>query len=251
MYLLYLDESGPANAGYFVVGGLAVHEQDAWVLSQRVEALSDSVSNQGRGAEFHASPMRRGRGEWSTVPRVERETLIENIARLLNEPLPTTGKPPVLFAVAHHRASFPHHKPYERTSEEFFGRCNGFIGRLAASGDRHRCIAISDKSDNLERALQEQMSRWRVAGASTGSQIGPMASYAEVPLFVDSRASRLVQLSDFVAYWTFRAYTNQDHRVLDLLLPSFVTERHGPIHGFVHLVRNYRSCGCAACRSRR
>ena len=251
MYLLYLDESGPANAGYFVVGGLAVHEQDAWVLSQRVESLSDSVSNQGRGAELHASPMRRGRGEWSSVPKIEREFLIQSIVDLLLEPLLTTGQPPVLFAVAHHRASFPYHNPYERTYEEFFGRCNGFIGRLAASGDRHRCIAISDKSDNLERALQEQMSRWRVVGASTGSQIGPMASYAEVPLFVDSRASRLVQLGDFIAYWTFRAYTNQDHKVLDLLLPVFDSEAEGPIHGLVHLVRSYRSCDCAACRSRR
>ena len=251
MYLLYLDESGSTGSGYFVVGGLAVHEQDAWPLAQRVDLLSNRISNYGRGAEFHASPMRRGKGEWHTVSPRERDLITSEIAEILTTDLPETKRPPVLFATALHKASAPHHNPYERTYEEFFARCNGYLGRRASAGDRHRCIAISDKSDHLEAALQSRMQEWMVSGASTGARIGRMSSYAEVPLFVDSRASRLVQLADFVAFWIFRAYTNQDHEILDRLLPVFDQEANGPIHGLVHLVDDYSTCSCAACLSRR
>lgn len=251
MYLLYLDESYRSKPGYFVVGGLAVHEQDAWYLAQKTEQLSNRVSNQGRGAEFHASPMRRGKGEWHTVPAQERIALTRRIAEILTEPLPETGAAPVLFATALDRVSLPHHDPpYERAYEEFFARCNGFMGRLAQQGERHRCIPISDKSDRLEFPLQRVMNIWRTGGASTGANIGAMTSYAEVPLFVDSKSSRLVQLADFVAYWVLKAYADQEDEILQMLLPAFDQEPDHDIYGLVHLRRNYLACDCVACVSR-
>ena len=87
LYLLYLDESYRGKSDPFVVGGFAIHEQDAWFLSQRVEQLSDRISNQGRGAEFHASPMRRGKGEWHTVPQSERTSITNELAQILTEDL--------------------------------------------------------------------------------------------------------------------------------------------------------------------
>ncbi|MBA4178953.1 MAG: hypothetical protein C0506_00025 [Anaerolinea sp.] len=159
-----------------------------------------------------------------------------------------TGTPPILFAVALHKASFPQHDPYERVYEEFFARCNGLIGRLASNGDMHRCVAIADKS-RLESRLQDLMSAWRTRGASTGAAIRPMRGYAEVPLFVDSHASRCVQLADFVAYSVYRAYAAGDDRLLDRLIGGFHAE-DGVIHGLVHLVSRYRECLCAACKSR-
>ena len=81
-----------------------------------------------------------------------------------------------------------------------------------------------------------------------------MSSYMEVPLFLDSKASRLIQLADLVAYTVFRCYTHsddQDRGIVNRVLSSFDQEPYGPIHGLVHLVGNYRVCDCVACRSRR
>ena len=91
---------------------------------------------------------------------------------------------------------------------------------------------------------------WRERGASTGAAIGPLSAYAEVPLFVDSKASRLVQLADFVAHWVYRAYESGDDSVLQALAPGF-DEEGDVLHGLVHLVRDYQTCACVACSSRR
>ena len=176
---------------------------------------------------------------------------MEDVARLLVLGPTVSRRQPVLFAVALHKASFPRQNPYERAYEEFFARCNGMLGRLASRGDRHRCVAIADQSRfKLESAIQSAMLGWRERGASTGAAIGPLSAYAEVPLFVDSKASRLVQLADFVAHWVYRAYESGDDSVLRMLAPGFDQEEE-VLHGLVHLVRDYRTCECLACASRR
>ena len=249
MYLLDLDESGSDDSDYFVVGGFAVHEQDAWPLAVAADRLASALPGQARDAEFHASPMRRGGGVWRNVSQDRRVELIGEIGQLLAHGTPALERRPVLFATAIHRASFPHIDPQERAYEEFFARANGFLGRLASTGDRHRCIAISDKS-HLENRLQRLMPAWRTSGASSGARIGPMQAYAEVPVFVDSQASRLIQLADFVAHWVYRAYEHDDWSMLDILLPAF-DQSDGVRHGLVHLTEGYRDCNCPACRSRR
>ena len=112
-------------------------------------------------------------------------------------------------------------------------------------------MAISDKS-NLEATLQQLMSGWRRTGASTGASIGPMAGYAEVPLFIDSRNSRLIQLADFVAYWVFRAYEHDDRNILNGMLDANAFHRtNGTLHGLVHLVGTIAIALVPACASRR
>lgn len=123
------------------------------------------------------------------------------------------------------------------------------LGRLASSGEFHRCVAIADKSKN-ERQIQNLMNVWRTTGTTTGAAIGPMRSYAEVPTFADSEASRLLQLADFVAYWVMRAYEDEDDNILRLLVPSFDSSG-GVLHGLVHLVSGHAYCRCVACKSRR
>ena len=197
MYLLYLDESGARDSRHFVVGGLAIHEQDAHPLGRAVDRLFGQLPQGVTGSELHAQHVRAGKGAWRSIPKDVRRQLTGDIADLLTGTLSGAVRPPVLFSVVIHKPSFPHRDPFERTCEEFFARCDGFPGRLAASGDHHRCMAIADKS-GIEPIVQGFMRSWREKGASTGAAIGPMTAYAEAPLFVDSTASRLVQLADFV-----------------------------------------------------
>ena len=249
MYLLYLDESGARDSRHFVVGGLAIHEQDAHPLGRAVDRLFEQLPQGVTGSELHAQHVRAGKGAWRSIPKDVRRRLTGDIADLLTGTLSGAVRPPVLFSVVIHKPSFPHRDPFERTYEEFFARCDGFLGRLAASGDHHRCMAIADKS-GIEPIVQGFMRSWREKGASTGAAIGPMTAYAEVPLFVDSTASRLVQLADFVAHWVYRAYEAGDTGVLDRMLPAFDADG-GTKHGLVHLVERYWECRCAACTSRR
>jgi hypothetical protein len=44
---------------------------------------------------------------------------------------------------------------------------------------------------------------------------------SEVPLFLDSKASRLVQLADLIAFACYRFYESQDSRFIDIIKDRF------------------------------
>ena len=250
MFLLYGDEAGSPNKRHLVIGGFAVHEQDARPLASAVEAFSQGLDGRVSGRELHAQHIRSGKGAWRGLTRDARSAVTEGIASLLLDVPAGGSEAPILFASVLDRHSGHRGDGVERAHEEFFARCNGMLGRRAnVDRDPHRCIGIADKSRN-ERQVQALMDVWRTSGSTSGARIGQMASYAEVPLYVDSEASRLVQLADFVAHWVFRAYESEDRWILERLLPRF-DEENGTIHGLVHLVDRYWTCGCYACRSRR
>jgi len=83
-----------------------------------------------------------------------------------------------------------------------------------------------------------------------GTQWGVLRNLADTPLFVDSRASRLVQIADHVAYSVFRRYNTGDAQYFDIIASRF-DEADGVIHGLVHKHSERYSCTCPACLSRR
>ena len=250
MYLLFLDDSGKHHATYTVIGGLAVHEQDIWGLSSAADAILAGLPSVPDDAEIHADSIRWGKKRWRRASDEERRRVLADVADLIAHGYPGQHSKPVLFATALHVPSNEHHSAFDLVHEETFARCNGFLSRRAALGDRHRCVVIIDQTGKEEGHLQNQMRKWRSQGSTTGAQIGPMASYVEVPFFVDSRRSRLVQLADVVANTVFRFYTRGDAELFDILLPAFFAY-DGTIHGLTHLVTGYQSCPCPACVSRR
>lgn len=58
---------------------------------------------------------------------------------------------------------------------------------------------------------------------------------AGVPLFLDSRASRLIQLADIIAYVIFRYYEKGDGHFFNLIKHRFDTEG-GIVHGLYEQV---------------
>jgi hypothetical protein len=50
-----------------------------------------------------------------------------------------------------------------------------------------------------------------------GTRWGVIRNFAETPLFVDSRASRVVQLADHIAYAVFRRYNAGDAQYFDVM----------------------------------
>jgi len=131
------------------------------------------------------------------------------------------------------------------TLEELFLRVDSYLHRLHAAGDSHRAVAISDDT-RLEARLQQLMQAWR----TTTGRVRRLSAFAEVPLFTDSKATRLLQLADFVAHWTYRYYEANDAAVFDQILGGFDSEGR-TLHGLVHLYAGRSTCPCPACVTRR
>lgn len=89
---------------------------------------------------------------------------------------------------------------------------------------------LFDKS-NMEGWAQNKARQFKYEGHSWGK----LNNFAEVPVFLDSKASRLIQLADLVAFAIFRKYEYGDDLYFDVIKDCFYSE--GAVtHGFVEKV---------------
>lgn len=246
MHLLYLDDAGSAanpDEEYLVLGGVSVYEAQAHWFSEEFRKLAETIEPAAPDSlEFHASEIfARRRHPWSGMSRDEARGVILGVLRILQESYATAR----VFACAVHKPSFPGRDPMELAFEDLCSRFDLYLSRLRAQGDRQRGILILDESSH-ETTLQRMAREFR----TLGTQWGVIRNLAEVPLFVDSRASPLVQLADHVAYAVFRRYNAQDTKYFDVISPKF-DESDGIIHGLAHKQTNDPSCMCIACLTRR
>jgi Protein of unknown function (DUF3800) len=198
-----------------------------------------------RTLELHATAVRTGKGSWRSVPRPVREGLLRDVARLLGSFAPPSGNRYALFAIAREQGAVPYADPMERTFEELYLRFNGFLRRRAPGGAQYFGLVVADEA-KYEKVLQPMVAQWR----ELGTRIRPVRQVVEVPLFVDSRATRLLQLADFVAYAVYRLYEHDDSDLVDLMQGAFDITG-GTMHGLVHLTPYHQLCKCRACSSRR
>ena len=246
MYLLYLDDSGSTgnkDEDYLVLGGVCVFERQVFWLSKQLDDLAATICPQRpEGVEFHASEIYRGKTPpWDSLKRDKRREVIKDVLGVLSsDQYGTTA-----FACAVHKASFPNDDPMEIAFEQLCRRFDLQLVRMHAEGDTQRGLIILDES-SYETTLQELARNFRVIGTRWGST----KNMTEVPLFVDFKASRCVQLADHVAYSVFRRYNAKDTQYLDLVLPKF-DQVQGKIHGLVHCQTYDTKCMCPACMSRR
>lgn len=246
MHILYVDDSGHVeNPGekHFVLGGIAVFERGIYHV---IKAADDCVAGFGLGSleeiELHGSPMYNGRdGVWRSVKeRPKREQMIKDA-------LASFGKASSvrLFAIAVDKQAVSPEDPVQLAFEELCNRFNLFLQRINnRTGEGHRGLIVMDESRH-EKPLQALARHFRANGGRWGS----LRNLAEVPLFVDSRASRLIQLADLVAWATWRKYEYQDGRFFDDIIAKFDSDG-GVIHGLVHR-RGRGDCFCPACHSRK
>lgn len=147
-----------------------------------------------------------------------------------------------LFGAAIHKAAYSPGDSMEYAFEQIINRFDRMLGRLHKSGDTQRGIIILDKS-SYETSLQGLAVNFR----REGHRWGKTYNVSEVPLFVDSRATRMIQFADLVAYALRRYYEKGDATWIDLLRPRFDAEG-GIIHGLVHYTPQNSGCNCVVCR---
>ena len=149
------------------------------------------------------------------------------------------------FAVAVDKQAVSPDDPVERAFEEICNRFNLYLTRLHnREGNQPRGLIVMDKS-HYEDTPQGLARRFREQGARRGN----LRNLAEVPLFVDSAASRLIQIADLLAWAVWRRYEQTDARYFDRIAHRFDSEG-GVIHGLFHFKPARESCQYPACLSR-
>lgn len=246
MQLLYIDESGGAIHGddqqYYVLGAVSVYEKRPYYLNNELDALCQELFPLTPDVELHASAIYNGNGEpWASLPRNSRIDILKRVYAYIAD------QSVCLFGVAMHKASFKSINPIQRTCEELSGHFDAALARLEADKGREKQLGlmIFDES-NHARTLHVLLSQYR----TTGARFGRVKHIAEVPMFADSKLTRVLQIADFVAYAIFRRYERGDSSFLDMIIHKF-DEGQGRLHGLVHLITDYKGCYCPACVTRR
>lgn len=195
--------------------------QTHWIDQQLTEIAARFNAADPSTVELHGSPMYGGKGEWRSVPKVERVRAIMDalgVARNAQQSIR-------LFGVAIHKPSIGREDPIEHAFEQLCNRFDLLLMRLHRKGDTQRGLIVCDKSVK-ETSLQTLARDFK----SVGHRWGVLRNLSEVPVFVDSRASRLVQLADLIAWSLFRAVERGDRRFLEVIEGRFdavAGVRHG------------------------
>ena len=248
MYLLYLDEAGtPNNAdeGHFVLAGIAVFERQAHWLQKSLEEMASSLDHPTpESLEIHGSVIHSGRDWWRKMRgRDERRAFIAKGLRAAESLVPFQWR--LFGVVVDKNALFPE-DPVEYAFEQICSRFNLFLRRLHLRGDTQRGVIVLDKSkSDQETRLQSLASEFR----NFGHRWGAMTNLADVPFFVDSRATRGIQYADLVSYAIWRKYEGGDNEFFDVIANWFDSEG-GVVHGLHHYRNRDDDCDCPSCVSR-
>ncbi|MCC6368956.1 MAG: DUF3800 domain-containing protein [Bryobacterales bacterium] len=245
MYLLYLDDAGsPGNPAeeYFVLGGVCVYEAQVDWFSRELDKLATPYDKNPEDVEFHASTIFSRRADpWKSLTIDDARGVLKAVLKVTENSYDTMR----LFACAIHKHSYPSTDPVEMAFEDLCQRFDYFLMRRRQQGDQQRGMIILDKTTR-ETSLQRLSREFRKVGTRWGS----LKNIADTPFFVDSKASRLIQLADHVAYSVFRRYNSGDAQYMDIIANRF-DEADGVIHGLSHK-HNFRdTCTCPGCLSRR
>jgi hypothetical protein len=246
MYLLYLDDGGsPGNAKeeYFVLGGICVYEPQVDWFNRELDKLATAYNAANpEDIEFHASTIFSRREEpWKKMSQDEARGMLKAVLNVVRNSYDTAR----VFACAIEKKAFPGQDPVEMAFEDLCQRFDMFLARQRTVGDRDRGLVILDRTTR-ETSIQKLSREFR----KTGTRWGSLKNIADTPFFVDSRASRLVQLADHIAYAVFRRYNAGDTQYFDIIASRF-HESDGVIHGLSHKHHGGATCACPACLSRR
>ena len=235
MNLLYVDESGSTidpKQIFFVLAGLCVFERQGYWISEELDKIA-SRFNPGDpdSVELHGSPMLNGRGFWRQFPLPNRVQAIKDSLEVLTKSHVSHR----IFACVIRKSVVSPNDPVEIAFEQVASRFDYYLKRLHKTGNTQRGIIIFDKS-TYETTIQTLATDFRKIGHTWNV----LRNLAEVPLFIDSRASRLIQLADLVAYSIFRKYESNDNQFFSIIKDRFDSEG-GQVHGLCEKITSQLS----------
>ncbi len=232
MHLLYLDDSGSPcdpQTKFFVMAGFSIFErQTHWLESQLNPIAARFNPTNPETVELHGSPMRSGSDGWKQFSPKDRVQAVADALHLLSD---KQTKIRVYAAVieksllANSTDIVPH--AFEAIASRFD---NYLAACYTRKKDPQRGIVIFDNA-TFEQSVQSLTKVFKHQGHANGR----LRNFAEVPLFLDSRASRLIQMADLIAYWIFRRYESLDEQGFNLIRP-YLHAYGGVTHGLYELI---------------
>lgn len=241
MYILYLDDSGSvknATDSHVILAGIAVFERKPHWLSNYLDELAEDLWPESPSSlEFRGSSIFSGRSHWRGIQKDRRFQAYEDALRFLG-----TSRQVHLFGAAIHKRDVSPDDPIEYGFEQIVNRFDRFLGRLHRANNTQRGLVVLDET-SYETTIQSLAREFR----QEGHRWGQLYNLADVPLFVDSKATRMVQWADLIAYAVRKYYENGDSRYFDLIAHRFDGEG-GVNHGLVHYRPEGVQCNCFACR---
>ena len=217
MHLLYLDESGHADdprTRFFVLAGFSVFERTGHWLDSHLTPIAqrfDAVNPEN--IELHGSPMRAGRGYWHKVARADREQAMGDVLSFLG----ARHLKLKVFASVIEKSLLPADQILSKSFENVACQFDQYLANIYhARREPQRGLVIFDKT-SYEYKLQALSHIMKHKGHATGK----LRNFAEVPLFLDSKASRLIQMADMIAYAMFRHFESSDSKLYKMVEPHF------------------------------
>lgn len=211
MHLLYIDESGDPhdpNLEWFVLAGYSIFERHTWHLAQELGRIAAEIEERvGQRVELHASEL-RSRRNFPEYSREERDDLLLRSLQVVSDCHSVR-----VFVVAIQKGSLDLEDPLEYAIEQMAHRFDNSLRRFFLTrSDRQRGVIIFDNKPG-QKDIQNRLDLYRTEGHAYGT----LRNLAEVPFFLDSKASRLMQAADLVAYAAFRHYQSSDSRFWDVI----------------------------------
>ena len=235
MFITYLDDAG--NIGnpeerHYILAGVCIFERQVFYLD---EALDRVVQETGfaeisKNLELHGSFIHARRSVWRKFrTREEARALIVKALHAARKAMDWR-----LFGVVvdKHRCS---EDPAEYAFEQICSRFDYYLRRRERTldqfgkRDRHGGLLVMDESVRKTR-LQELAARFRHDGHRWGKNLRHLV---DVPLFADSKATRLVQYADLVCYALWCKHEKNDPEFFNAIADKFDAEG-GVQHGLVY-----------------
>ena len=243
MYLLYLDDAGTVqdqNEKHFILAGIAVFERQSYWLQTALDDVAGTLGHsEPDELELHGNRILNGNGWWRKMRRDDRRAVIQTGLEATSRLAPGGWR---LFGVVVDKRALSPEDPIKYAFEQLCSRFDLFLTRLHHEGNTQRGLIVLDKSSQ-ETRLQSLASEFR----SLGHRWGIARNLADVPLFIDSRATRCIQYADLVAYAMWRKFEKSDDEFFNVIAGDFDSEG-GVVHGLHHFKNLSDSCDCPACK---
>jgi hypothetical protein len=243
MYLLYLDDSGAVTNAvdrHVVLAGFAVFERQPHWLSEQLDEIAGRIwPDRPSTLEFRGADILGGKKHWRGIRKEDRKSAYREALSVLG------GSSQVhLFGAAIHKAAVSPTDAMEYAFEQICNRFDRFLGRLHKAKNTQRGLIILDES-SYETSLQGLARDFR----TQGHRWGQLYNISDVPFFVNSKATRMIQYADMIAHAVRRYYENGESAYFDLISGRFDAVG-GVIHGLIHYTPSGQICNCLSCRQR-
>lgn len=219
MYLLYLDHSGevtdPAQM-HFTLAGISIFERQTYWISDAMDQIASRFNPTDPAAvELHANPMITGNKGWKAFKQDDRKSALIDVLKVIARSHSSTS----LFGVCKDKRAAASSDMVAEIFESVCIRFDTHLKRLhQIKKETQKGLFIFDKA-GYEQEVQKLALQFRTIGHSWGLT----RNIAEVPLFLDSRASRLIQAADIVAWAINRKYERGDSSYFDIISARFST----------------------------